>query len=138
MKEIWTKDEAEFHGKYVDFDPIWSWPKPAQKPHPPILVGGDGPRTLERVIEYGDEWMPIAMRGIADLSAKIARLQEMAAKAGRGRIPVSTFGTPPRREAVEEFAGIGVDRCVFGVPPAPADVVIPALKRRAEAAGLMR
>src|SRR5579884_2532660 len=60
MKEIWTRDEAEFHSRFVNFDPIWQWPKPVQKPHPPIIIGGNGTRTLQRIIEFGDEWIPIA------------------------------------------------------------------------------
>jgi probable F420-dependent oxidoreductase len=136
MKEIWTKDEAEYHGQFVNFDPIWSWPKPVQKPHPPILVGGAGPRTLDRVIEYGDAWMPIAGRTGAILGDKIQELRQRAKEAGRGHIPVYTFGTPPNRESVERMESIGVDHVVFGLPPAPAETVLPVLKRAAEAAGL--
>ena len=97
MKRIWTEDDAEFHGEYVDFDPLWSWPKPVQKPHPPILVGGDGPRTLQRVVEFGDEWMPIGGRGSEDLKSRIDELQAMAKDAGRQPIPVGLFGARPRR-----------------------------------------
>jgi probable F420-dependent oxidoreductase len=136
MKEIWTKDEAEYHGQFVNFDPIWSWPKPVQKPHPPILVGGAGPRTLDRVIEYGDAWMPIAGRTGAILGDKIQELRQRAKEAGRGHIPVYTFGTPPNRESVERMESIGVDHVIFGLPPAPAETVLPVLKRAAEAAGL--
>jgi len=136
MKEIWTKDEAEFHGQFVNFDPIWSWPKPAQNPHPPILIGGAGPRTLDRVLEYGDAWMPIAGRTGAILGEKITELQQRAGEAGRGHIPVYVFGAPPSAEFIERMAGLGVDEVVFGLPPAPADTVMPVLKRAAEAAGL--
>jgi probable F420-dependent oxidoreductase len=136
MKEVWTKDEAEFHGQFVNFDPIWSWPKPAQKPHPPILIGGAGPRTLDRVIEYGDGWMPIGGRTGAILGAKIQELQEMAKAAGRDPIPVSVFGVPPSQEAIENLAGMGVDRVIFGLRPQGAAEVIPALKRYVEVAGI--
>jgi probable F420-dependent oxidoreductase len=132
MKEIWTSDDAEFHGEYVDFDPIWSWPKPVQKPHPPILIGGDGPRTLQRVVEYGDEWMPILGRGGSDRGARIAELQRMANAAGRGPVGVTAFGVPPRREIVEQLEAEGVTRVLFGLPAAGADVVLPLLKRAAE------
>ena len=84
MKEIWTKDEAEFHGQFVNFDSIWSWPKPAAKPHPPVLMGGAGPRTLDRVLEYADEWMPIGGRSGAVLGQMIEALQARAKAAGRG------------------------------------------------------
>jgi probable F420-dependent oxidoreductase len=132
MKRIWTDDDAEFHGRYVDFDPVWSWPKPVQKPHPPILVGGDGPRTLQRVVEYGDEWMPISGRGSADLGARIAELQEMARAAGRGPIPVSLFGSRAAPEAIEKYGEAGIGRAVFVLPPMPAEDTMPRLKRYAE------
>jgi len=136
MKEIWTKDEAEFHGEFVDFDPIWSWPKPAAKPHPPVLIGGAGPRTLDRVVEYGDGWMPIGGRTGAILGAKIQELQEKAKAAGRGPMPVSVFGVPPSKEALENYEAMGVERVLFGLRPEGAENVIPALKRYAEVAGL--
>ena len=136
MKEIWTKDEAEYHGQFVNFDPIWSWPKPAQKPHPPILIGGAGPRTLDRVIEYGDGWMPIGGRTGEVLAAKIKELQQMAKDAGRDPIPVSVFGAAPSPEAIERLSAMGVDRILFGIRPTGADEVLPALKRYASAAGL--
>ena len=134
MKRIWADADAEFHGEYVDFEPIWSWPKPVQKPHPPILVGGDGPRTLARVVEYGDEWMPIVGRGSQDLGARIQELQAMAKAAGRGAIPVSLYGARAQPEAVEKYRGAGVSRCVFGLPPVAAEDAIAHLKRYAEAA----
>ena len=129
MKEIWTKDEAEFHGKYVDFDPIWSWPKPVQKPHPPIYVGGDGPHTLQRVVEYGDAWMPISGRSRVPYSERVKQLQDMAAAAGRGRIPVTVFGTVPRAEVVNHYAEIGIERCVFWLPPVPEAEALQHLDR---------
>jgi probable F420-dependent oxidoreductase len=133
MKEIWTKDEAEYHGQFVDFDPIWSWPKPANKPHPPVLVGGDGPRTLERVVEYGDGWMPIGGRGGSEhFKERIAELQRMAKEAGRDPIPVSVFGAAPQPETVERFEAMGVERILFSLRSAPADEVLPAMKRYAE------
>ncbi len=132
MKRIWTDDDAEFHGRYVDFDPVWSWPKPVQKPHPPILVGGDGARTLQRVIEYGDEWMPIAGRGSEDLGARIEELQRMARDAGRGSIPVSLFGARPQTEAIEKYEQAGVSRCILPMPSVPRDEAISRLKHYAE------
>ncbi len=136
MKELWTRDEASYHGQFVNFEPSWSWPKPVQKPHPPILVGGDGPRTLERVVEYGDEWMPIPGRGGTNLGDRIAELQRMAKAAGRAPIPVTIFGCPPDPAAIEAFAAMGVSRCLFWLPPAPAEKCLPVLKSAAAAAGL--
>ncbi len=136
MKAIWTEDEAEFHGRFVNFDPVWSWPKPAQKPHPPIMVGGNGPHTLRRVVEYGDAWMPIPIPvpGQPPLSERIAELKGLAAEAGRADIPVSLYGVPPRPEVIGHYAEIGVERCVFFLPPAPAKEVLPILDRNAELA----
>jgi probable F420-dependent oxidoreductase len=116
MKEIWTKDEAEFHGDHVDFDPIWSWPKPVQRPHPPVLVAGNGPGTLERVIEYGDGWIPIPGRGAVALGEGTARLRELAADLGRGPIPVTVFGARPEPEVLDHYAAAGVDRVLFRLP----------------------
>ena len=134
MKTIWTQDEAEFHGRFVNFDPIWSWPKPAHKPHPPVLVGGDGPHALQRVVEYGDGWMPITVVLQRPLSDCIAELNRLAAEAGRGPIPVSVFGAASRLEVIQHYAELGVERCVFWLPPAPADKVLPLLDSYAEMA----
>ncbi|HEV8573223.1 MAG TPA: LLM class F420-dependent oxidoreductase [Dehalococcoidia bacterium] len=135
MKEIWTKDEAEYHGKLVDFDPIWSWPKPVQQPHPPVYVGGDGAHTLKRVIDYGNAWMPIPMRSETPLSERVRRLNEMAEEAGRGRIPVTVYGALPREEVIAHYADIGVERCIFWLPAAPESEAIPQLDRYGELVG---
>ncbi len=133
MKEIWTKDEAEYHGEFVNFDPIWAWPKPVTKPHPPVLMGGDGPRTLQRVVEFADGWMPIGSRGGTErLAGRITELQQMAKAAGRERIPVTTFGAAPDPQAITKLGEIGVDRVLFGLRSAPAEEVLPALKQYAE------
>jgi probable F420-dependent oxidoreductase len=120
MKEIWTKDEAEFHGEFVDFDPIWSWPKPVQRPHPPILVAGNGAGTLDRVMEYGDGWIPIPGRGAVKLGEGTTRLGEMAAEQGRPRVPVTVFGARPDPEVLAHYAASGVDRVLFQLPPVEA------------------
>lgn len=139
MKEIWTKDEAEFHGKLVNFGPLWAWPKPVQKPHPPIWVGGDGPHALQRVVEYGDAWLPIPGRGRTPLGERIAELQRMASAAGRKPIPVTLFGAQPRREVLDHYAEIGVERCVFWLAQLSGDEAIAQIDRYAEAvAGLGR
>ncbi len=129
MKEIWTKEEAEFHGEFVRFDRLWAQPKPLQKPHPPILMGGDGPTTFDRVVDYCDGWMPIGARTPLDLPTKVAALRERAAKAGRDpkRISVSIFGSKPERAALDRLAGAGVDRAIFVAPAEERDKVLPLL-----------
>jgi probable F420-dependent oxidoreductase len=131
MKAIWTQDEASYHGRHVNFDALWSWPKPVQKPHPPIIVGGVGPRVLERVLAYGDEWMPNRDR---DLGYRIEELQRRAAQEGRDPIPVSYFGAEPTRGAVNALEEAGVSRVFFGLPSKGRDEVERALD---EAAALM-
>src|SRR5712692_4478135 len=131
MKQIWTHDEAEFHGQYVNFDPIWQWPKPVQRPHPPVLVGGNGPGTLQRVLEYGDGWMPIPGRTGPPIEERIAELERRAAEAGRPPIPATIFWATPEPKAIERYAALGVVRCLFGLPAAGADEVLPLLARYA-------
>jgi probable F420-dependent oxidoreductase len=128
MKEIWTKREPEFHGQFVRFDKIWADPKPLQKPHPPVIVGGDGPRTFDRVVEFGDGWMPI-MRGGQNPVERIPELRERLRAAGRepGSAPVSIFFAPPKREGLEALAAAGVARAIFGLPCAPRDETLPRL-----------
>lgn len=136
MKAIWTNDEAEYHGEYVNFDPIWQWPKPVQKPHPPILVGGDAPNTLKRVVAYGDGWLPNSGRSPSSLGRKLDELNELAQQAGRGHIPTSLFGLAPdtERSLLESYAELGVDRIIYKLPPAPADEVLPLLDQTAKMA----
>ena len=131
MKEIWTQDEAEFHGRYVSFDKIWSYPKPVQKPHPPIIMGGDGPTTFDRVVEYCDGWMPISGRQTEgpSLGEKIATLKRRVEDAGRDpdSITISSFNTRPSAETVQRMESDGVNRVVFSLPSAERDVVVPLI-----------
>jgi probable F420-dependent oxidoreductase len=123
MKAIWTQDEAEYHGRIVDFDPIWCWPKPVQRPHPPILVGGLGEKVLDRVVAYGDEWIPNRVKSPEELSERIAELQRRAEAAGRGRIPVTVFGAKPELPLLERLKAAGVTRSLFYVQPSePGEV----------------
>jgi probable F420-dependent oxidoreductase len=115
MKAIWTQDEASYHGDQVDFDRIWCWPKPLQEPHPPVLVGGNGDNVLERVVAFGDEWMPNRVSGLGD---RIAELQELAARAGRDRIPVTLSGGNPDLELIARGEEAGLHRCTFYISPA--------------------
>ena len=135
MKQIWTNDEAEFHGALVDFDPIWQWPKPVQKPHPPVFVGGEGPHVLQRVVEYGDAWMPNARGGPMELAPRLAELQRLAAEGRAGPpIPVTIWSPPRDPRLLEEYAELGVERCIFGLAAAPAEQVLPRLAHYAEVA----
>jgi probable F420-dependent oxidoreductase len=138
MKEIWTKDEAEFHGEFVNFDQIWSQPKPAQAPHPPIVIGGDGPTTFDRVVEFGDGWIPILRPGVNPV-AKIPVLRERLERAGRdpGSVPVSVFFAPPKKPDLEGLAAAGVARAIFGLPSEPRDAVLPRLDKYAAVIGSM-
>jgi probable F420-dependent oxidoreductase len=128
MKTIWTEREASYQGEFVRFEKIWADPKPLQKPHPPVIVGGDGQRTFDRVVEFGDGWMPI-LRPHTSPVAKIPALRERLKAAGRDpkSAPVSIFFAPPKREALDAFAAAGVQRAIFGLPAAPRDEVLPKL-----------
>jgi probable F420-dependent oxidoreductase len=110
MKAIWTEDEASYHGEYVNFDRIWSWPKPAQRPYPPVLVGGNGPTVLDRVLSFGDAWIPNYTG--EDL---IARIRELRARAERP-VEVMVMGAPAKPEVLEELEREGVKRVVRWIP----------------------
>ncbi len=129
MKEIWTKREAEFHGQFVRFDKIWADPKPLQKPHPPIIIGGDGATTFDRVVELGDGWMPILRPNRPSPIERIPELRERLKKAGRDpkSAPVSLFFAPPTRAGLGALAAAGVERAIFGLPSEPRDAVLPKL-----------
>jgi probable F420-dependent oxidoreductase len=118
MKAIWAEDEAEYHGRLIDFDPIWIWPKPVQKPHPPVLVGGLGDKVYDRVVAYGDEWIPNRVQNPEALGERIAELQRRAEAAGRGQIPVTVFGAKPEVRLLERLRAAGVTRSLFYLPPA--------------------
>ena len=118
MREIWGNDEAEYHGAHVDFDPIWSWPKPVQRPHPPVLVGGNGPGTEDRVLAFGDGWLPQCgpLADVEELARRAAALRRRAADAGRGPVPITLFGAVPEPGMLDAFAAAGVDRCLLALP----------------------
>ena len=126
IKAIWTQEESEYHGEMVNFGPMWCWPKPVQKPHPPILLGGSGPKILERVVRYADGWMPNRGKAIE----RIPELQEMARAAGRAPIPVSYY---PKQDAseIERLAEAGVERCIYYVPPDGRDQALAKLEELA-------
>ena len=133
MKVIWAEEEPEFHGEFVDFDPIWSYPKPVQRPNPPILVGGETDHTLRRVVDWADGWFPRG-RGGFDPAEGMARLKAIADEAGRpmDTIAVSLFGAPPNREALDRAAEAGVTRAILALPSNDRDDVMRRLDRHAE------
>jgi probable F420-dependent oxidoreductase len=115
MKQIWTQDEAEFHGEYVDFDPIWQWPKPVQRPHPPVLVGGQGPWNLGVAAECGDGWMPI-VTDWHQFQTRHAELHRLCAEAGRAGPDVTVCLMQPDEQLLACCAELGVKRCVVVAP----------------------
>ena len=127
MKAIWTQEVAEYHGEMVDFGPMLSWPKPAQKPHPPVILGGSGPKILERVVRYGDGWMP--NRG--QVIERVPELQRLAKAAGRDPIPVTAYPRPSA-EDIERYAQAGIERCIYWLPPDGRDAALSKLEELAE------
>ncbi len=126
MRAIWTDEEAEFHGEHVDFDPIWSWPKP---PIPvPVLLAGWGPTVIDRVLDYADGWFPIGGRGAA-LAGRITELQQRAADAGRARLPVTIYQPAPTAETLQAYADIGVDRVLCAIPAESPDATVARIDR---------
>jgi probable F420-dependent oxidoreductase len=123
MKEIWTHDEASYSGRYVDFDRIWCWPKPVQSPYPPVLLGGNGPKVIDRVIAFGDEWMPNRVGGDDEMIARMEELRRRAADAGRDPIPVTIAGIMRDPARIERLEQAGAHRGFFWLPPrGPAEV----------------
>jgi probable F420-dependent oxidoreductase len=133
MKQIWTKDEAEYHGQFVNFDKIWSWPKPAQKPNPPVLLGGESGHTLQRVVDFCEGWFPrgraadVILPGIKDLKMR-------AEKAGRDfkTISISVFGAKPEQATLDTYAGAGVTRAIMRLPSEGRDKILPLLDQYAK------
>ncbi len=132
MKEIWTKEEAAFHGEFVNFDPLWSFPKPVQKPHPPVLLGVNTPNARDRVVEYADGWFPLAARA-GDLAAGIADLRRRAEKAGRdpASLSVSVFSAKADETVLRSYEKAGAERAILGLPSASRDEILPLLDQYA-------
>ncbi|MCI0859873.1 MAG: LLM class F420-dependent oxidoreductase [Chloroflexi bacterium] len=113
MKELWTKDEAEYHGRYFDFPLVRCYPKPVQKPHPPVLLGGMARNVLRRVVAHADGWLPNRVTP-ADVEDGRARLDALAGEAGRdpASLTISVYGQDPNRELIQSFLDAGANRVV--------------------------
>ena len=131
MKEIWTKSKAEYHGDMVSFDEMMAWPKPVQKPHPPILVGGAFPQAARRAIRYGDGWCPIGGRPGSDPLAAVEQFRRMAHEAGRDpqSLPVTLFNPAEDAGELARYRDIGIDRVVVMLLSEPRDKILPILDR---------
>ena len=135
MKEIWTKDPASFDGQFVRFAPMWAHPKPVQRPHPPILLGGESEHTLRRVVEFGDGWFPRGRNATdaAPIVTGLERLGALAHQAGREpkTITTSVFGARPDAALLDRYREAGVARAVFRLPPEGREQILPLLDRYA-------
>jgi probable F420-dependent oxidoreductase len=132
MKEIWTKEKAEYHGDMVDFPEMMAWPKPVQKPHPPILVGGAFPHAARRAVRYGDGWAPITGRGPeGDIEQTLPRFRQMLSEAGRDpqSVPVTLFGATEDAERLVRYRDLGIARVVVMLPSVETDQMLPMLDR---------
>jgi len=130
MKELWTKEKAEFHGELVNFDPVWLYPKPKQRPHPPMLLGGESDHTLKRVVEFCDGWFP-RPRGSWEPKGAVERLNKAAAAAGRDAktLSITVFAAPADQEKLEPYREAGIQRVLFAVPDGTRDEILRALDK---------
>ncbi len=136
MKSLWMEDEASFAGDFVNFGPTWSWPKPTQKPHPPVIIGGETDYTINRVIEFGDGWLPRASPNF-DPTEGMKRLRQAAEKAGRdmSSLSVTVFRAPPDAQVLESYAQAGIARSLLMLPTADRDTVLRLLDEYTPLAG---
>jgi len=132
MKAIWIENKPEYHGEIVDFPPMMTWPKPVQKPHPPVILGGAFPQAARRAVRYGNGWVPIAGRGAyGTIEAFLPPFKEMLAEAGRSLadVPITMFGVPQDLDLLKRYRDMGVARVVAPCPPEPAEKTLPLLDR---------
>ncbi|MEU6904222.1 LLM class F420-dependent oxidoreductase [Streptomyces coeruleorubidus] len=125
MIELWTRDEAEFHGDFVDFAPVHSWPKPVQRPHPPIYVGGSSERAFARVAAYGAAWMPSHMPHVPvdAVGTQIQRMREVTGTA----TPVTVYAVPDDQKTLEQYAELDVEQALLFLPTLPEQETLRAL-----------
>ncbi|MCB1741143.1 MAG: LLM class F420-dependent oxidoreductase, partial [Gammaproteobacteria bacterium] len=136
MRLIWTETKPEYHGELVSFDPMMTWPKPVQKPHPPVIVGGAFPYAARRAVRYGDGWMPLAGRPqqYGDAFEFVPKFRELLAEAGRdpASCPVSLFSSTDDIDTLKRYRDMDIVRSVFSLPAAKEDVVLPILDKWAQ------
>ncbi len=131
MKALWTEEQAAYSGQHVDFPATFSWPKPVQRPHPPVLLGGGGgPKLFEAIADYADGWMPIGGAGVRQALPQLHAAMEAAGR-DPAELTIIPFGVMADAGKIDYYAEIGFDEVVFRVPPAPADVVLPIMDRLA-------
>lgn len=136
MTEIWTKQKAEFHGEFVDFDPLYSWPKPVQRPRPPIWLGGWGPSTHDRILDHADGWLAPVGIPLDELEKGIVELRQLAEQRGRPPVPVIATIFQPRPGDLDRLAELGVHRTLLGIVPVmPRDAALRELDRFTEVSG---
>jgi probable F420-dependent oxidoreductase len=125
MKELWTKEAAEYHGEFVNFDPVWQYPKPKQRPHPPILLGGETDYTLKRIVEFCDGWFPRPRGGWEPKSA-VERLHRMAKDAGRDpkSLSITVFRAPNDKAALATYRDCGIDSALLEIPDLSRDEIL--------------
>jgi probable F420-dependent oxidoreductase len=135
MKKIWTESKPEYHGEFVNFDPMMTWPKPVQKPHPPVIVGGAFPYSARRAIRYGDGWIPQASRAAyTEIGELIPEFRKMCQAAGRNPDEIAITVWFPKRDLdlMKRYADLGVERVVFNAESEKADKIVPMLDEIAE------
>ncbi|MEU4840111.1 LLM class F420-dependent oxidoreductase [Nocardia testacea] len=139
MTDIWTREEAEFHGAYVDFDPLYSWPKPVQRPRPPVWLGGWGPSTHERILDHADGWLAPVGIPFAELEQGVHELRALAESRGRAPVPVIATVFEPGRDELERLAELGIHRTLLGIVPVLAhDAALRRLDHFADVVGELR
>ena len=139
MIELWTEEEAEFHGKHVNITPSWAWPKPVQKPYPPIHLGGAaGPRTMRDIAEFCDGWMPIGTRH--EIAGKVEQVRTVLTEAGRDpdALELTLWQAPRDVDQLLQMKEFGVTRAVFGLPPVEPGIVIEKLDKYAALVAAIR
>ena len=127
MKELWTKEEAQFHGEFVNFDPVWIYPKPKQKPHPPLLLGGESDHTLRRVVEFCDGWFPRTRRGFEPRTAMERLAKAAQAASDPSTLSITVFAAPPDPAKLASYREAGIERALLEVPDLSRDEILRAL-----------